>query len=241
MLARRLLLAALGGGTFDVGYVMSADEIEYWQDQAALLDPLAYEHVYATSTTRTVPGGERYYLLNGWQLDDGSSGLWYHRPADVDRALMIPDGGTVVTSSSSGSFMWLCKPSLVTGSDARYTDDPRALYFERIQRLGDLARYRLTGSATGSGTTAATFPTDFDYGMAVHVSAHDVAWLIMTDASGNGMSNTHNEISDSHGFRWAEPTLFPFTRTTMPKILIQGVSIGSGRAAITYVKLPGDW
>jgi hypothetical protein len=224
-----------------VGYSMTADETTFWQDQAALLDPLAYEHVYATSTTRTVPAGERYYLVNGWQLDDGSSGLWYHRPADVNRALIIPEGGTVVTSSSAGSFMWLCKPSLVTGSDARYTSDPRGLYFDRIMQLGTLTRYRMLGSATGAGTTAATFPVDFTYGMSVHVSAHDVAWLIMTDGSGNGMSNTQNEISDSHGFRWADTVIFPFTQATMPKVLIQGVSIGTGRAAMTYVKLPGGW
>lgn len=220
---------------------MSSDEITFWQDQAALLDPLAYEHVYATSTTRTVPSGERYYLLNGWSLNDGASGLWFHRPADVGRALMIPENGTVVTSSSSGSFMWLCKPSLVTGSDARYVNDPRALYFDRIMQLGTLDRFRICASATGSGQTAATLPTDFTYGMGLQTSAHDVAWLIMTDSSGNGLSNTHNEISDSAGFRWAEPTVFPFTRTTMPKVLVQGVSLASGRACLTYVKLPGGW
>jgi hypothetical protein len=225
-----------------MGYSMTADETQFWQDQAALLDPLAYEHVFATSTTRTVPGGERYYLLNGWQLDDGSSGLWYHRPADVNRALIIPSGESVITSSSAGSFMWLCKPSLVTGSDARYTTDPRGLYFDRLAQLGTLTTYRLAGSATGAGSTAVTFPTDFTYGMVVHVSVHDVAWMIMTDSgASNGLSNTHNEISDTHGIRWAEPLLFPFTRTTMPKMLIQGVSLGSGRASTKYIKLPGGW
>lgn len=48
----RLLAASRGSGSFpDVGYSMSADEVTDWQDQAALLDPLAYEHVYASGIT----------------------------------------------------------------------------------------------------------------------------------------------------------------------------------------------
>ena len=234
-----------------MGYSMSADEITYWQDQAALLDPLAYEHVYATSTSRT-PSGEHWYLVNGWQLDAGSSQLWYHRPADVNRALIIPDGTTITTSSSSGSFMWICKPSLVkagganadtggAGGTNRYETDPRALYFDRLMSLAAQSTYRIGANATGSGQVAQTFPTDFTYGMVLHVSVHDVAWLILTDSSGNGLSNTHNEISDSAQIRWAEPILVPFTRTTMPKILIQGVSLGSGRAHMLYAKLPAGW
>lgn len=39
----------------------------------------------------------------------------------------------------------------------------------------------------------------------------------------------------------AEPTLFPWVRTTMPKTLIQGVSLGEGRATVNYKKLPADW
>lgn len=229
-----------------MGYSMSADEVTYWQDQAALLDPLAYVHVLADSSSDTVPAGERWYLVNGWYLDAGSEGTnWFHRPADVNRALMLPENYVLATGaapSTSLAFYYVCKPSLVTGSDGRYSSDPRGLYFDRMMQLGTLTRYQLGSTNTGSGQVTDTFPTDFTYGMVLHTSLHDVAWMVMTNSGAtDGMLNLHNEISDSDRIRWAEPTLFPFDRTVMPKTLIQGASQSQGRATLTYVKLPGGW
>ena len=231
-----------------MGYTMSADEVTFWQDAAALLDPDAYEFVFANSTSRTVTSGKHWFLVNGWFLDGGSNGNWFHRPADVDHALMLPDGSSISTGTVGGStaFMYLCKPELVVenAGDDRYADyqgDPRALYFERIQRLASLTRYKVGAANTGGGQVDSTFPTDFTDGLAVHTSAHDVAWVIMLESGGGGGMNTQNEISDSSAIRFAEKTTFPFKRTTFPKIRTQGVSSGQGAGSMTYVKLPSDW
>jgi hypothetical protein len=240
-----------GGGSFDVGYVMTADEIAFWQDQAALLDPAAYVFLKgsgAGDASVTVPSGERYYLLNGWWLQGLTSATnWFHRPAHVEHALLLPEGTTITTGvhptigSLYGS-IYVCKPSLVTGADSRYTDDPRALYFERMTRLGTLALYQLGAVNAGGSVANATFPTDFTDGMFVHVSSHDVAWLITLITGDAGGINTLNELSDgSPQIRFAEPVLVPFLRTTFPKIQIQGSGLAEGRASCTYVKLPGDW
>lgn len=248
-LAQRLLLAARGSGGFvDVGYSMTPEEIAWWQDQAALLDPDAYVFVQGTAQTVTVASNERYYVVNAWKCQTTSPGAgnWFHRQAHVDQALMLPEGHSITTSASvAESFIYYCRPSLVVDdvSDDRYADyqnDPRGLWFERMMELGELARFQVGGTATGSGQTTTAMPSDFTDGLAVHVSAHDVAWLIMLvtgDATG-GM-NTLNEISDTGPIRFAEPVLFPFKRTTFPKVRIQGVSLSEGAGNLTYVKIDG--
>lgn len=228
-----------------MSYTMTADEVAYWQDQAALLDPNAYEYVFASSTSRTVTAGQRWYLVNGWHLSASGAGTtWFHRPADVNRAMILSAGTTISTGNPGGGntpFMYLCKPSLVTGSDSRYNDDPRGLYFDRVMRLGELTQYRLGTTNTGGSVTDVAFPTDFTDGFGLHTSTHDVAWLILKESGDAGGMNTHNEISDTDRIRWAEPTLFPFKRTTFPEIAVRGANQSEGRATFTYVKLPNDW
>jgi hypothetical protein len=241
-LARRLLLGS--GGGFEVPDMpLSASETEFWQDQSALLDPDAYVHVQGTSQSFTVPGGERAYILNAWfcQTFDDGGGDWFHRDADVNEAYMLPEGHTIETSASeAASFFYYCRPSLVTGSGA-YQTDPRGLYFERIQRLGLLDRYQVGAANSGAGQSDVAFDVDFTDGLIVHVSSHDVAWVILVNATNGGALNTLNEISDTTRIRFAETCLFPFKRTTFPEIRIQGVSLAEGAANVTYVKLPGDW
>lgn len=222
-----------------MGYTMTDDEVTFWQEQAALLDPDAYVYLAGTGEDMTVPADERYYLVNGWKLNTtGGGDKWFHRHADIHRALMLSEG-TTITNDTDG-FMYVCQPSLVTGSDARYTTDPRGLYFERIMRIGTLTHYQLGATATGSSQVQAAFPTDFTDGLALHTSAHDVAWLIMHDDTVGNM-NTLNEISDADPIRFAEPSLFPFKRTTFREIMVQGVNESEGAATLTYVKLPVDW
>lgn len=243
MLDRLLLVASGGGGFLNVGYTMTADEVAFWQDQAALLDPDAYVLFLGNTESETVPGGERWYLVNGWNLKaTGEGTTWYHRPADVKRALMLPEGTTIETATppdgTSTAFMYICQPSLVTGSDARYTSDPRGLYFDRIMKLATLDQERIGGTATAGSIVNEAFPATFTDGMIVHASVHDVAWMILWDGS-DGLSNLHNEISDSTRIRWAEPLLMPFKRTTFPNTAIQGVSLAEGRATLSYVVLDG--
>lgn len=221
---------------------MSANETKFWQDQAALLDPAAYVWVNGSSLSTTVATGETYYMLNSWNVNaTGAGTTYFHRPIGVDHAFALSEG-TVITTRSSGGGFYYCRPSLVTGSDARYTTDPRKLYFDRIRQIGTLTQYAIGATNTGSSETDVAFPADFTDGMVVHVSSHDVAWLILIDAStGVGGPNTLNEISDSDRMRFAERVVVPFKRTTFDKVGIRGVSESEGRATMHYLKLPGGW
>ena len=222
-----------------MGYTMTAEEVTYWQEQAALLDPAAYVYLAGTGEDMTVPSGERYYLVNGWKLDTSGGGTyWFQRTAHYERAMMLSEG-TTITCDTDG-FMYVCQPALVTGSDARYTTDPRGLFFERIMRIGDLEQFQIGGAATTGAQVQVAFPTDFTNGLALHTSSHDIAWLIMHDDTAGNM-NTLNEISDSDRIRFAEPTIFPFVRTQFREIMLQGVSEAEGTGTLTYAKLPGDW
>lgn len=248
-----LILTTRGGTEINAGQALggpgippSASEVAYWQDQAALLDPDAYEYVQGASFTRTVPSGETWYMVNGWQLLPSAGGgpYWFHRPADVNRALSLPEDTEINGSTNPNAFAYICKPSLVVSGDDRYTDNPKELYFSRMRRLqSELERFQIGAAATGSGTTLGVgqiqvdFPTDFTRGFVVQTSAHDVAWAIMQP----GGLNTHNEISDDDPFRWAEPTPFPFLLADFDSILIQGCGSADGCATMTYVKLPSDW
>ena len=233
-----------GGGTASGSASMSEAETQYWQDRAALLDPAAYEFIQGNSISRTVPAGEMWWVVNAWwcEVIESGGGTWFHRQANVDQALPLSGGTTIVTDDvKPGAFAYICKPALVTATDIRYTDDPRGLYFSRVRRIQTLTMHQIGATATSTTTPEASFPTDFTSGLALHTSAHDVAWLILLNASGSGALNTVNEISDSDPIRFAEPTVFPFTRATFPEIAVRGVSLAEGRATLTYVKLPADW
>lgn len=225
------------------GYVMSADEVTFWQDQAALLDPNAHTLVIGAAQSVTVPGGEHWYLRSGWYIQaTGGGAHFFQRHAQADEALILPTGRTLTTHATNPlSLMYLCKPALVTGSDARYMSDPRALFFNRMIRLGSLTQYTIGVVETGTGQPTAAFPADFTDGLVVHVSTHDVAWTGLLINGTTAVPPLQDEISDAAPVRMANPVLFPFKRATLPSIQAYGASAPQGRATVTYVKLPGDW
>lgn len=223
-----------------MGYTMTADEVAFWQDQAALLDPLAYEYVTGSGATRTVPTGETWYLINAWNAN-ATAGRFFHRSLDVRRAWPMSEGTSLVLSAQAGANLYICKPSLVTGSDARYTTDPRGLYFDRMRALGELAQYQLALAITDGSNQTATFPADFDYGMVVQVSVMDVAWVILRSQDTVSGLNTLPEVSDTHQNRYAEACIAPFERAEFTKMESRGVSLGDGAGVLWYVKLPGGW
>lgn len=223
-----------------MGYSMTSDEIAFWQDQAALLDPAAYEFVVGSGESRTVTTAERWYLVNGWRLS-ATSGEWFHRTSHVDHALPLTAGTTITTAADGNAYMYLCKPSLVTGSDDRYTTDPRALYFDRMLQIAQLTQYRLAGTNTGTSTSTVSFPSDFTDGLIIHASVMDLAWVILLYTSGTTGLNLFPEISDSAPIRQAEGNIFPFKRTSFPSIMAQGASLSTGAGQVVYLKLPGGW
>lgn len=249
MFARRLLMAARGGGSFlSMGYTMTAEEVLEWQDLAALLDPLAYEYVEANNSDQTVPANEVWYVQEGWNLESSvSAANWFHRGGDVRDSVPISSGTVLGTDEDPAgpgapAHMYLCKPSLVTGSDARYTSDPRGLYFERMRRLKtELAQYTIGHANTGSGQVSTTLPDDFTNGMYLHVSTQDVAWVIPRYVSTDSGLITQMEINDADPIRVAAVALIPFVRDDFPDIVSQGSSLSTGRVVLRYSKLPVDW
>jgi hypothetical protein len=230
-----------------MGYSMSADEVKFWQDQAALLDPLAYVFLHGTSQTHTVAADERDYLMGGWLVQPITSGApWFHRKVDIDNAVMLTAGTAVTTdASNAGSYMLICQPSLVTGSDSRYTSDPRALYFTRWITIGTRTEYDAGVSITAStnGFASLDFPTDFTYGLALHTSQHDISWVGLQHTGADLTMACLDEIGDNNTSRFTSRTLFPFTRATFPTVYGRGASGGvdTGRGNVTYIKLPGGW
>jgi hypothetical protein len=224
---------------------MTADEVSFWQDMAVLLDPDAYEWIISTSpTSRTVPAGEHWFLVSAWKVYTlgGTTPLWFHRQVDVRvQPLVLPENTVISTSSTSGSSMYLCKPSLVTGGDSRYTSDPRGLYFERLAQLYTLEQFQLGGTVTDNSIGTAAFPGGFTNGMIVHASQHDVAWVAMFDTGATGAGLLLNEISDTDRNRFAESVFLPFKTTTWDSVEWRGASQSEGAANVNYVKLPGGW
>jgi hypothetical protein len=249
--AQRLLPAARGGGGFTPpdaeDYDMTDDEVAWWQEQAALLDPDAYVFTFQDAHSEAVTAGETWYLVNGWHMDGGSGAFWHHRPADVNRALALSAGTTIATGtapSSNVAFKYVCKPSLVIAGDSRYTTDPRGLYFDRIRKLQrELTQYKVNATRVDNTVTTTAFPTDFTDGMIIHASWHDIAWTTLYESgSSTPVINLHNEISDEHGLRWAEPLLMPFKRTTFPGIAVRGITgpPDTSRGQVIFCKLPED-
>lgn len=222
---------------------MTPDEVSYWQDQAALLDPDAYEFVIGTSQSRTVPGGENWYAVTGWFVQATGGGLsWFARPTHVRNARPLSEGTTIVTSATeANSSMYLCKPALVTGSDARYSSDPRGLYFERLRKIAStLTQYQIGGVDTGTSGTTVAFPSDFTDGLLIHCAQQDIAWMTLLETGGAGAFGGLNEISDTDPVRFAEPNLVPFKRTTVPNVHVRGAGLAGGRGTFTYLKLDGS-
>jgi len=236
--ARVGFLESLGGG--NPPDTLSPEETAFWRDRAAALDPNAYEFVSGTSWSRTVPAGETWYALNLWHVKAGGPGLHlFQRYADARRMLLLPEGTVLQNDGSAAAFAYLCQPARVT-ADPRYAD-PKALYYQRLDRLCGLPLYSLAATATGSSQVAPAFPTDFAAGLVTLASAHDVGWTILNNpATGQGM-NLLDEVSDTTRSRFAQTVCVPFLRATFPSLRIAGVSLPEGVGGVYYHKLPVDW
>jgi hypothetical protein len=218
-------------------------EQQWWADQAALLDPLAYETLNGAGWKRTVPAGEAWYLVAAGSLDWGAGMMTgYVRPFDVRTSVMLPAGTKIGAAPGQSAAAHICRPALVS-SGPRY-EDPRALYFERLARLRSLPITEVVGTvADGAphGTTAhVDLPADFDFGMVVGASVYDAAWVTL-----NGW-NMLDEVNNDHSVRFARGLLAPFPRSSMPFLLMCGgardgmpaSTVLSGQGTVLFQKLP---
>jgi len=228
---------------------MTIYETEYWQAQAALLDPLAYVFETGAAFTISVPTGEQWYLLNAWstRLGDAAGDFFLRNPT---RPMPMSEGFLLKSNGNASATAYYCKPSLVTGTDSRYTTDPKGLYYERIARLRTLILNEIyaTTSAGVASTPSTPFPTDFSYGLVVAVSAHDTSWTILAPADNVGGINLMNEVSDLHQWRAAHAFYLPFSRSTFTVMEVRSASVAgtvgselAGTGALMYYKLPSGW
>ncbi|MCA6102789.1 LamG domain-containing protein [Bradyrhizobium australafricanum] len=227
---------------------LSPEERAYWNDRAALLDPAAYVFWKGLNFSVTVPAGEMFYVVNAWATKIQGSNQWYHRDIGTDECFPVPPGTTISSNGLADSFLYVCRPALVTG-DPAYAD-PKGLYYTRLNALRSIALSQVSASqaaGAAAGTSATTFfPPDFNDGMLAQVSVMDSAWCILLDALGRGALNTCIEISDLHQFRPTKTLLTPFRRAAFPSIQCVGGSVSGnatdtivgGSGVVSYYKLP---
>jgi hypothetical protein len=185
--------------------------------------------------------------------DAGGNPSQYQRIADSKKPMALAPG-VVFTPSFAFSHIYICKPELVTGSDARYSSGLKAknLYYQRLQRLYTIPVSNLTvpvPNTTPFGTgVVVNFPNDFTYGMICEVSSFDVAWTGLLTASGLGVMNLDHEVADDHESRMTNVTLTPFALSAFPSVKSRAASISgttgtmlSGFGNVFYYKLPVDW
>ncbi len=242
----------------------SDDEIAWWQDEAAKLDPLAY--VYHENPTDaldvTVPDGHTWFATNLFNVEVNTAirhffplegpdyrRAMFQRPLDARRATAYP-AGTRFRGVTGENFsnVYACDPALVVGVDPRYQADPRGLYFERLQRLKALPVVEIWLEWDGGGDLAKSLTVDlpvFDAAMLIGASVYEGAWVEL------GHLNCMSEINNTHSVRFAESLLCPFMPTNIGGATITGQSgndAGDGAAnpahgsvSICYQVLPSDW
>lgn len=258
-------MAAVAAGIAPAVAGRASDEVQYWRDMAALLDPDCYQYVIGTGWTRTVPAGKVWYLLNAWGLrkpgNPFQSYKWHHRDLDTREALLLPSGFTLQGDSiNAHSYAYFADPSLVQAGDARYLEDPKGLYFERLARLRTLPLH-MVGVHRPVGTTLAAanperlnyFPAGHDRILLRHVDCHDGCWVILQsgnlDTITNGM-NTQDELDDVRPMRLTRTVFAPILRSVHSAIRLGHASITGdmnqpqtydGWGSVHYNVLPSDW
>jgi hypothetical protein len=246
------LVAACSVETSSTAQLIDANaETAYWRTQAALLDPRAYVFLRDEGHTMdvTVPAGHAWYVANMFQVligepqilsEDGYAGQYpsgFVRPCDARLPLVLP-AGTRVRSNvlRNGGYVYYADPALVVDGDPRYENDPRGLYFERLQRLTTLPIRDVVIEWISNGITgkefAATLPDDFDGAIVVNASTYDAPWVLL------GGINLLDEINNNHTTRTARSLMCPFRRETFSTVHTIAGNY-AGKAGDTLQ--PGQW
>ena len=236
-----------------------ADDAEalYYMYQAAVLDPLAYEFKSGTGVPaqdiEVVPAGQCWFMANDWFLNpnngykDGTHGKFLRNLTARD-ATPLP-AGTVVDRTPNYAaypFSYICKPALVIATNPEYTNNPKGLYFKRLQRLttGEIPSFDLLV------TNVTNFPVDFTNGLMICASVNEDVWMTLDTGTPQGGMNLMDELADVASADGLVRTvrftrgnmLIPFSRTTFPRAKIYTTGVPSPPCGvITYAKLPLDW
>jgi hypothetical protein len=161
------------------------------------------------------------------------------------------------TSADPQAFILYARPLDVQATDARYLDDPRALYFERLAKLQAIPMLSLTVNRA-AGTPFATnsqkyinngYP-NFAKGIVRQWQLHDGSWMCML-GPGTNIINTQMERNDKYPIRKTGAVLFPFMTSMFCGLWLNNGSEGdytvngpqtyNGYGAMHYQVLPADW
>lgn len=221
---------------------------------AALLDPICW-HLASTlvgGLDVTVPPGRTWYTSNSFAIYLNEPHVYaqdahplsrrsgFLRTLDARRTAMLP-GGTRVRSNVGiqTAYIWYCDPEDVWSVDARYTADPRELYYGRLARLETLPLDSVVLEATGGGalTDVVSLALPVTGPIMINaVSVYDAAWC--TIGWPDGVLNVLPEINNSHGVRNADAVLQPLPwRGSAPLVVLQKASTSDG--AGTYPVING--
>ncbi len=220
-------------------------EARDYQLKAAALDPRAYVFGETASASLTVPPGKVWLVTNLYRIRfAGLTAEAFMRKPDARDVLVLP-AGTVLSHTPFHAAVQYCDPGRVIDPasadyDARYTDDPKGLYFERLTKLETIP-LRTTEATIAQGTSPiAQAETGLDWGTLTeqwgilrYVGVENGSWMLATNAAGTMGINLTPEISDLHAHRLQSyPILMPFLKEQFAKIQLRGGSWHGDPAAV---------
>jgi hypothetical protein len=243
----------------------NTSEDKYFATKAALLDPKAYHLASSPGLgfSATVPIGHTWYATNTFAVkyntprfkpqdtwpDSRRSG--FLRPLDCRRNIDLPSG-TIITGNQHGSadpYIYYCDPDDVWATDARYTTNPKGLYYDRIELLHSLPINELIIEATGGGSIddvlVDTIPSTEDIFL-TSASVYDASWLtIGWNEDVYHSLNVLSELNNSHSVRFAESIWQPMPRRSGFVVTLKKGSLSdynnSSNPAIAYpIKSSGN-
>lgn len=257
----------------------TTDEDRYFATQAALLDPRAY-HLSGTvfgDLDVTVPDRHTWFATNTFAVyynepqdvaQDSTPGTrrsGFLRPLDARRAFAL-SAGTRVRNIGRGTsyqintaYIYYADPQDVWDIDARYTADPKGLYYSRLARLATLPISEAIIEVNGGGAINDDVHLDlpaFGSAMLVNVSVYDASWMTIGWIDNLGIPlNVMNEVNNSHSVRFAESVMQPIrfgpglrvtlnkgSNADMPGSTDPAIAYPiKGSGSLVYQVLPSDW
>lgn len=220
-------------------------EKTYWQKRAAMLDPNACQARVVQAST-TVPAGEVWLVWSAWKVKLAGVNLYnYIRHIDGDDSwLALPEGTTVDCSydygGGQGAALGYQKfDANLLATESLYIDDPKRLYYERLEVIDSTPINVIGGAVTDTVTNHEfPFPGGVTQGVITSSSVFDVAWnALLYAGNGQGALIMHPEVSDDAPIRLATPHRIAFNTSVITGMSARGAGLGTGTVSLTYVNL----
>lgn len=260
-------------------------ETEDFAVRAALLDPRCYAMIGVDPATDaldvTVPAGRGWWVTNAFAVYYGdpidvaqdvfplTRRAGFIRPLDSRRPLELGAGTRVRNAVGIHlAYLLYCDPAAVWALDARYTADPRGLYYGRLARLRTLPTEMVVLEATAGGAINDDVHADLPAAplLITSASVYDTSWVTVGCPGWPSPANVLNEINNAHGVRFGESIEQPLPACG-PRVAMEKGNAGAvlgpsatlaqvigaissdpavafpqhGSGSLTYQLLPEDW